>query len=88
MLRNNIYCEPIFDTTYSTEEIELEIATKRIKNPLNKLIFISHYFFNVKQKTICEVTGMGKTAISMRLRRLREKIKRDYEIVNNGALKP
>lgn len=61
-------------------EIELEYCIKRIKNPFNKLIFIAHYFFGVQQKTICDVTGMKKSAVSERLRRIKKKMRE--QIVN------
>lgn len=74
------YSSDLYEDYSTPYEVELEYCIKNIRNPFNKLMFISHYFFNVQQKTICEVADMKKSAVSERLRRIKRKMKQ--QIVN------
>ena len=66
----------------SDVDIQLEYCIKNIRNPFNKFIFITHYFFGVEQKTICEVADMKKSALSEILRRIKKKMKSQMLNVN------
>lgn len=82
------YSEDDYEDYGAQYDAELDYCIKNIRNPFNKLAFISCYFFGVEQKHIAEVAGMTPYALGMRMTRLKQKMKREVANVNHKNDKP